>query len=282
MQIIKKPGLVRAEFDTFGEFLAYAEGQVPQSERHNYEHNGCRSWENDLAFHGTRDFAEATALARGGWAEGAQRVAALRATLGQGLDRAVATHKAATVAYGVEGLWVDEGRLVTGEPECCGYETVGDTAVAKVVPVRLNVSASGSCDEHEFLVRGAIAVAVVDTLESLGERVHLTLGASAERRRTKTTYEFVATCKEPDQPLDLDRLAFFLGHRASLRRYGFSVYEKLGRPGSGLPQPFKGDDESGTIYVPHILRSGGRLSEKQFTELVRDLCRQAGVEFEAA
>jgi hypothetical protein len=283
MQIIEKPRLRRAEFATFGEFLSYAENQVPSGERSNYRDTDCRSWAvGNTGFHHTKTFAEAESLARRGWHEGASQVAAFRDRLGASLDRAVATVRATEVQYDVTGLWADVGRVATGEPECCGYEAAGTRNATRVIPLRINVSSSHACTSDEFLARGAVTVAVIDTLESLGDRVALSFGASAKCGRTGVVYEFVAPAKEPDQPLDLDRLAFFLAHPAALRRYGFSVYEKLGRLGSGLPQPFAGDapgDEQ-PLDVPHI-RRGGLLTPAEFQSTVAGLCRAVGVEFAA-
>jgi hypothetical protein len=282
MRIIEKPKLRRAEFATFREFLDYAENQVPTSDRGRYRTHECRSWgTGNEDFHHTATFGDARRLAREGWREGAAKVAEFRSRLGSALDRAVSTAVATEVAYDVTGLWADVGRIATGEPECCGYDAAGTRAASRVISLRLNLSASASCEPEEFLLRGAVIAAVVDTLESLGDRVELLIGSSAKCTRTGVTYEFVAPAKSPDQPLDLDRLAFFVAHPSALRRYGFSVYEQLGRLGSGLPQPFAGDSDSDEkpLDVPHIRRSGS-LSPDQFESLVADICRSVGVTFD--
>lgn len=282
MQTTTTSNLRRIDFDTFGEFLSFAEDQVPEADRGRYRDPECRSWSTTHeGFHGTRTFNEARDLARRGWAEGVAKLTETRERLGGTLARAVSTALASDTVWGVEGTFFDIGRIAIGEPECCGYEAAGDVASTRIVDVRINVSSSACCTEEEFVARGAVALAVIDTLESLGERVAVTIGASA--KANNVTYEWTAPAKSPDQPLDLDRLAFFFAHRSALRRYGFSVYERLGRPGGGLPQPFAGDRESGRhIDVPHILRGGGRLTPAEFAALVQRLCKEVGVEFEVS
>lgn len=278
MQVTKEKKYHRIEFDTFGEFLAFAEDQVPSSDRGRYENTGCHSWDTDRGFFQTKNFAEATTLVRNGWDEGTRRLADLQASLAGLLNHAITRKKASGVGYDVAaGEWLDVGRFLSGEPECFGVTQEGNDTAAAVVTVLLNLSASGACDEHEFFARGAIAIGLVDTLESLGHRVEFKIGTSAECPRTAVTHEFTAVAKEPDQPLDVDRLAFLCCHPSALRRYVFSVYEKQGRKGGGLPQRIKGYQD--VLYVGEM-KHGADFTAEEYRDEIVALCRQAGVEFE--
>jgi hypothetical protein len=279
MQIINEKKYHRIDFDTFGEFLDYAEAQVPASERGKYDRGSTHSWSASESFFHTKSFSEATDLLRRGWDEGTARLAELRANLDGLLHHAVTRKKANGVGYDVAaGEWLDVGRYLGGEPECFGVTQDGNDTASPVVTVLLNLSASGACNEHEFFARGAIAIGLVDTLESLGHRVEFRVGTSAESAGSDRagTHEFVVTAKEPDQPLDVDRLAFLCCHPSALRRYGFSVYEKLGRKGGGLPQKIKGYEE--TLYIGEM-KHGADFTAEEFRDEIVALCKQAGVEF---
>jgi hypothetical protein len=285
MQVIDTPKHRRIDFCTFSEFLAYAEDQVPPHLRSRYHSRGLHSWRSDCDehFYHTKSFDEAKSLLRNGWDEGTQRLADLRSSLTDILDRAIGVKRCSGVGYDVAaGEWLDVGRYLSGEPECFGITTEGTELSQKIVKVRLNLSASGACTSDEFFSRGAIAIGLIDALESLGHRVEFQIGTcstSTSDDDEGRIYEFVAVAKEAEQPLDVDRLAFLCCHPAALRRYTFSVYEKQGRKKSGSPRKFTDQETGDFITIGQILH-GGHLTPEQYAEQVLKLCRLAGVEFD--
>jgi len=280
MQITNQPKFHRIEFDSFSEFLDYAEQQVPPSERGQFDSGVFHSWDSRPSFFGTETFAEATSLLRSGWDEGSARLAELKVRLEPLLSHAITTKRLNGYGYDVAaGEWLDVGRHLGGEPECFGVTVAGNETATPVVSVLLNISASGSCSPEEFFARGAIAIGLIDTLESLGHRVEFSVGTSAESTGSDRggTYEFSVVAKEAGQPLEIDRLAFLCCHPSSLRRYGFSVYERLGRRGSGTPQKISNWKDS--IYIGEMKHGAGFTAEQYRDEII-SLCRQAGVEFD--
>jgi hypothetical protein len=81
-------------------------------------------------------------------------------------------------------------------------------------------------------------------------------------------------------------------HRSGLRRYGFSIYEHLGRAGSGTPQDFKrmvegcawGNQEGSSeyVYIPHLVSEDGlnTTSRERLVDHVIAYARKAGVTIE--
>jgi hypothetical protein len=202
-------------FESVGEFLADAcQGNHPDSHK-----------EGDKSFSGTNTFAEAVALAEKGWPKGRERLEALRADLESTVRKAVEA-KAATQHYDVVGDYIDVGRVLEGEPECCGtyLDAEEGHAKSKVVKLVANVSALGHVNQRQIFSLGAAIYAAIDLIESLGTRVELWLGSGSHRRHGDGKRLNVQDkIKDAAQPFEGDRLAFYLCNAASLRRLFFSV-----------------------------------------------------------
>jgi hypothetical protein len=259
-------------FETFESFIEAA-CKPPLESEHSGHFVGRRDW------YGTETFEQAVGLARTGWKEGAEKAAALRASIAGAVNDLIAA-KSTSYAYDVAGQWVDVGLHLSGEPECFGVE-VEDSAVNSrpVVKLVFNAAASGSVDAGDLIARGVAAVAAIDILESTGRRVEVWLVKGGVRRRGVGTNAIRVLLKKADQPVDVDRIAFALACPACLRRLLFSVQHHAGfHAKRTLPHPVPADRES--VLVPHVLRSSG-LSRRDLLAQVAEICRQAGVEIEA-
>ena len=230
---------------------------------------GAKSW-NDH----TESYDAAIKLAQTGWRDGAKRVDALRRDLDDAVQTLVAS-KAANMVYGVEGDWVDVGRLVTGDPECCGSWVVqGDERNEKVVKIVANVSVSCAVNAETIFARGAACLAAVDIIEALGKRVELWIGLGL--RDCGKRIETHVLVKPASQPLELDRLSFVLCHASMLRRILFAHMEiNRHNPGRTYPGPVWSDD---AIILPELLtgRTPGR--EQNIQEVIK-ICELAGIVF---
>lgn len=235
------------EFETVGEFLAAAD--TPDSQ-HKSSHSH-RPAGDDWA--GTETFEQALDLARTGWPEGAERIAKLRATLTDVVEKTVLA-KSAQLHWDVAGDFLDIGRVLTGEPDSFGtfVEAESSQPSARVIKLVCNVSARAGVQAPSIFSAGAAVVAAVDVLESLGHRVELWLGSGSEN--------FLDACKRltvlvkikaASQAVDLDRLAFLTASNASLRRIFFSVEEDHGfPPNSSRTCPLK--VERGAVITPEV------------------------------
>lgn len=227
-------------------------------------------------FNDTNTYEETIALTKTGWKRGADRVNALRTELDTAVQTLVAA-KSATVAYDVDGDWVDIGRLVAGEPECCGsWDAQGEDAKNKVVKVIANVSVSWMVKQETIFARGAACLAAVDILESLGRRVELwvSIGLNDYSNGLCETH---VLAKPAGQPVDTDRLAFVLCHADMFRRILFAHMEiNKHDPSRCVPTPVKSEDEA--IILPE-LKTGRVPTHSENIQQVIKICEMAGIVF---
>ena len=265
------------EFRDWSEFLDYAETPLSEEFRQKYRGDSCKSFGvGNMNFHDTNTFDDAKVLARGGWEFGIQRMREVRGRL-EHLVRAAQTEKAQAMRFDLAGEWLDMGRAVTGNPECWGgFSDIGDAKADKVVTIMINVACMADVEEGPLFARGAVCLAAVDLIESIGHRVELRVGSCAENGEGKFEYQVIA--KQAGEPLDIDRLTFFLCHKSGARRYGFACYEHLGRTQSGQPVRMIGADER-VVYVPEISSSSQWRGQSLEAQVI-GLCKQAGIEFE--
>jgi len=142
-------------FESVGDFLADAcKGDHPDSHKRG-----------DEDFHGTKTFKEAVALAKQGWPEGRERLESLRAELEATIRKAIEA-KAATQVFDVVGDYIDVGRVLEGEPECCGsyLDDEGGHAKSRVVKIVANVSALGNVEQRQIFSLGAAIYAAIDLI----------------------------------------------------------------------------------------------------------------------
>lgn len=231
-------------------------------------------FDSDKEWNGTASYEDAVALTQKGWTEGAKRVDTLRRELDSAVQALVAA-KAADMTYDVQGDWVDLGRLVTGEPECCGtWEVQGDDRSEKVIKIVANICVSAAVNADTIFARGAACLAAVDIVESLGRRVELWigLGVSHAGRRIETH----VMVKAASQPAELDRLAYVLCHASMLRRISFAHMEiNNHNPSHSYPGPVWSDD---AIVLPE-LKTGSPPNREGNIKQVLEICSLAGICF---
>jgi hypothetical protein len=167
---------------------------------------------------GTLD--DAAKLALNGWPEGRARVAAISAEIRETIRREVT---AAGWEFDVAGAVPDVARYLAGEPE--NMLTPADVPTpARVVRIVANIGTRCGVSAEAMIERGAATCALVDCLEAAGVRAEIVAASRCEGREHHTT---TITIKLPEEPLDVDRVAFMLCHPAALRRLQFSLRESL-------------------------------------------------------
>ena len=214
-------------------------------------------------FTGTASLDDAIMLARRGWPDGLKTIERLRAEIDKALAGKVPVNEP---SFDISGDWLDVGRYLSGEPENFGtmvdYGKRTDAPIASIIRLVVNVATSAPIGEQTTLTRGAAAIVLVDMLERHGIRVRVDL-VDVTTNHTKTeALENYVTVKEEGEPVNLDKLAFFLAHRSSLRRLFFSVAEH--QPDSvrrlfGIGQDFGSyglpgtASDRGDVYLDRIL-----------------------------
>lgn len=108
-----------------------------------------------------------------------------------------------------------------------------------IVRISVNIAASGSVSADSIINRGAAIVALIDKIQSEGQRVELIAVLHADQGREN--FAASITVKRPEEPVDMDRVAFAFAHPSMLRRCLFRVMEfscKRYVSGYGRPDHF--------------------------------------------
>lgn len=280
----KAASLVVKNFDTVGDYVDYVASQEPRAGVHATSNSrGPCDWNGK-----TGSFDDAVALVRTGWPEGAAKVAEWRNRLGGFLSAATAA-KSKSFAWDVTGDFVDVGRYLTGEPECCGSEQdYGESNKSRVVSIRLNNCVSGSLSGDCIVARGVAVLVAVDLLESLGIRVEVvvgqatsTVGRGADAGSTPGLHlDANVVAKRAAEPVDVDRLAYVIAHPAYFRRLGFKFCEINGHSPCGCSVADMSDKGSrpGVIEIDGVLSATG-LNESELRDNVLEIVKACGVEF---
>jgi hypothetical protein len=249
----------RLAFDTYGEFVGRSER--PESATFGRSSRSRDDWA------GTANFEQAIQLARFGWPDGAEQLAAITARLEGKLANASESKRMAFDVMGPGTL--DVGRWLIGHPEQMMVwrpsEELTDLNPNRVLRLLVNGSMHAGTPHDQIFWRGAAAFAVCDMAESQGVRCEIELafnvsaiGYPSQSRSTQTIM-----LKRAQDAIDPDQLAFTLCHPASFRRIAFGVQETLetaerramgfgenGMGGYGHPQDLPAEEIGDAIYFP--------------------------------
>lgn len=217
-----------------------------------------RSEDIDPSFFGRETFAEALVLARTGWAEGLKLVQEAR--------------KRIDIPVGLRGdsmsvLMADEGdevlvdRFLDGEDDHWLSFSMREQPRGRIARIRSNFGCSSSFTTDQIKHRGAFVAALVDAMESAGIRCEVVACKRSDGEVSGYAHRIEFLLKKAEDPVDPDKLAFWLVHPAVLRRLGFrsvemSPFRQQIGSGYGHSTDFKtgGEDE---IYIPKMYSSSG-------------------------
>lgn len=201
-------------FSSFEDFLKASRKNAREDES---SHTGSPQ------FTGTRSYNEAVELARKGWPEGRNAMEMVRSEISTKIYQKIQKQE---VYRDVAGAYVDVGAFLSGEPE----NMMEFHEVEKPGPrvVKLAIKGNYNCNLSKEKVNwwGVAVLALIDSLEYAGTRVEIDWVASIYNHKDQHTRS-VTRCniKQSDEALDVDRLAFMLGHPSMLRRLWFGVAE---------------------------------------------------------
>lgn len=228
------------------------------------------------SFAGTPDYAAAMRLFREGWQEGRDRIV-------NGLMAVTPpTIRHETRRLDVAGAYPIVPLAITGDPVC--MVDMGEEIAPRPV-VRLVVSTNGNMNINRttFINRGIAICSVIDAMENAGQRVELI--ACNTSTTADDRYLGVYTVKEPDQPLELDRIAFAFAHPSFHRRINFRMYELYmpqGRwsDGYGRSESPRKQDFPDAIILPMPVVNEYWLTPEMSLALVCEQFRAAGIDIE--
>lgn len=211
-----------------------------------YRANGDDAWT------GARSLGHAVSMLRDGWSEGRQVVDGIVGSLESSLQQ-VAHDMVQEMTHDVAGAYPDMGRFMDGEPECMvQFVPTNDTTSGQVT--RLLVD-NGACAKYtaDWMTKRAGAVAsLVHVLGMIGRSVEVWIASPVDINGN--LHDTVVRVHEAGAPVNIDSIAFALGHPAMLRRITFECrYDRT--LGYGWAGAHHGHHLQETIdYVqPHVL-----------------------------
>lgn len=174
-------------------------------------------------------YQDALNLLGNGWVEGATKIAA--AAHIDGINAMSDTEYLPTFFPDVAGAYGFAAAALAGDPECF-YRYDIQPQEKPVLRLAVNSGLRGDVDAGDVINRAAAYLYLINTIEQSGTRVELWLIAgnrSVDAPTKNEPFEAVFNAvrvKESDQPTDLNRLAFLIGHAAMHRRLVFGLIEK--------------------------------------------------------
>lgn len=200
------------QFDNLLEMVQWAR-ETPRAWSQNSSHErGSRSWA------GTETYEEAERLASEGWPEGIKEIHALSAL--------VPSVAKATRRYGVAGSRPIVARALGGNPKCM-VRRGRDTTPKPTMTLVVGIGGTAGVSAKEMANFGAAITALVDRLESRKIRVQLLAHwGNRMSARTCSRWGLTWTVKNAEDALDLNAVAYSLGHASAMRRLGFAVMER--------------------------------------------------------
>ncbi len=216
--------------------------------RRNVRNSWTASW------NGTDTFDEALDLAIHGWAEGGETIERTR-----GYIRALNPLSPRLVKYGIAGTTPNVPRAIAGNLLNMRQPTNAVSKKKKTITIVYNMCENGGCSAESITNKASVAAALIDEIESKGFAVEVVSAVATDgpaRGGIVKAYEFVRI-KESHHPIDINRLAFGLGHAAMFRGLFFAdmqrnpefmeIGEGLGHATSSFPTKELMEEQTYTI-----------------------------------
>lgn len=198
------------EFDTLGEFLSY----IKNAPKNKFYQNRNNSESEGYSFTHTHSCQEAEELATKGWDRASVQMSN-KIKVNQTTE--IQSHRTKPV-YGVVGSQASVPRYLQGIPT----NMVSRTSVPvkqKIITITKGISYSGNWTTDKMIEESLKALQIVQNLEAKGQRVKLNVSFMAMDNARKY-YQVCKVCiKQPDERLNIAKLAFPLAHPSMLRRF---------------------------------------------------------------
>jgi hypothetical protein len=179
------------------------------------------AWDrSDSEWHGTKTFEEAVNLARSGWKEGVNKIDRVSRFVS-----AMSPTAPRIVKYGVTGAYPNIARAIAGDPINMRLPDLVRSRRRSVITLISNMGCNWTIGSDCFINRAAAVASLVDQLETAGYACDVIAYTNSQGFGHKTFDSTVAVqVKNSNQPVDLPRLAFGLGHTAMFRRLVFAEW----------------------------------------------------------
>lgn len=234
-------------------------------------------------FYGSGSMGETLGMAKSGWPEGAERVSRIR-------DYVNASNpiRKLSVRYDIAGTTPCVPRAVAGNPKAMRLPNDAASKRRPIITLIVNLSANCGTQTDAMNNRAASVAAIIDQIEVAGFCVEvIAIGTSHEGYVRKGSPDEIkkrgfaagtaVVIKPSDQPTDIGRLAFGLGHASMLRRLVFADWgteescKKTIGSHLGYPFTFTADEEQnwkGIFVLPSVSEKSELFKDEKFASTV--------------
>lgn len=222
--------------------------------------NVRNSWSED--FNGCESFDTALDLAINGWKEGGEIIERTR-----GYIRALNPLSTRVTRYGIAGTSPNVPRAIAGEILNMRLPEIGKSKKKKTITIIYNMCENGGANAEAISNKAAVAAALIDEIESKGFACEVisAVATTSWSGKVGKAFEYVRI-KESHHPIDINRLAFGLGHAAMFRGLFFADMQRhhefapigqgLGCAASTRPTKELNEEQIYTITAANLMNIG--------------------------
>lgn len=183
-------------------------------------YNGNVYKDTSPSFSGVNSVAEAVDMCYNGWTEGGALIEKTR-----GYIQALNPLSPKMVKYGIAGSTPNVPRAIAGNILNMRMPEKRASTKRKTITIVYNMCESGWTEKDNISNKAAVTAALIDEIEAKGFSCEVIAMATTQRYNDFRA----ATCvcvKESHHPVDINRLAFSLGHVAMFRVMFFADWQK--------------------------------------------------------
>lgn len=204
----------RYHFGSLGELIDWCE-RNKRPEGRSTKESRYDNWE------GSKTWEEMLDLARHGWINGLEAVDANVTEI----KRQSGTVQDFSYQFSDEGSFFDVGEVLSGTPD--HWLSPVPEPPRRVISINISSTYSGGMSHDSIMLRGAAICALIDKLQQDPTNVVELVASDPRGKKGDVKIGFYLTLSLGVTPLDMDTVAFVLGHPSFLRRLLFCFTEVI-------------------------------------------------------
>ena len=179
-----------------------------------------------------------------------------------------------TYEYDVAGYMPNIPLYVAGCPSHMMSPLGNESAMGKVVDIKINISASHVNSPERLMRRGASILSLIDKLEDSGLSCNVNVCEYTRASQGKGFFLIEFPIKKAGQPMDIDRCAYALVHPSMLRKLCFVACEQEPKAesgwssGYGRPMNLPIHERQGCVYFPEV---GDMIEDDMESQMARTI-----------
>ena len=253
------------EYASVGEFVADI-NSLSNNKFYEDRKSSQRTEKPGGTWYATEDYPRATYLLTHGWDEAAEKMSKkVKMTVAAGQNV-----RSSKPAYGVVGSQASVPRYLQGIPTNMVSRQITYTK-QKVVTITKGISYHSGWKSSQIIEECVKALQIIQSMENAGQRVRLNVMIAVSDYSKKHHHICKVCVKQPDERMNISKMAFALAHPSMLRRFFLKWIEVdpfaehdmgdgYGYPAS-LPIKERGMAEN-EYYIPEKIEDMDKLIEQ--------------------